>query len=360
MDIFSLLVHLLLYWIQVGAQLKLSPEKLTVLRGEEARLTCSTSNTRWTVMVWLLNGTAVLTISRETGVLPSINPNVMAEKNPVSTGDSWVFVLKHTERHNQGQVTCDLQGIDRKTASLFVQEEGSVKVFWDNKLALKGQLVSFQCHAEGWYPQPAIQWQLNDKKVSQGKYNISSEESGKSHFTVNSNLSMTAAKSSYVNCLASVSALPTPLKSSVRLTVVAEVVQEGDDCTVPLAVTASLSAVLLLLLLCICTALWYKQRRQAKPSPQEELRFDQSVSERSTVAEATRGKVNLGYSSDVHSADAVNNELIMETGSPTDFISFHKVPDVVSSSSLSLHTESQAQVCLSEKSSKNVRRITTV
>lgn len=37
-----------------------------------------------------------------------------------------------------------------------------------------------------------------------------------------------------------------------------------------------------------------------------------------------------------------------------------QVPDVVSSSSPSLHTESQAQVCLSEESSKNVRRITTV
>lgn len=69
-------------------------------------------------MVWLLNGKVVLTISNETGVLPSIDPNVMAEE---SQRDSWVFVLKNTERHNQGQVACDLQGIDRKTASLFVQ-----------------------------------------------------------------------------------------------------------------------------------------------------------------------------------------------------------------------------------------------
>lgn len=56
-------------------------------------------------------------------------------------------------------------------------------------------------------------------EVNQGEYNITSEESGKSFFTVTSNLSVTAAKSSYVDCLASVSALPTPLKSSVRLTV---------------------------------------------------------------------------------------------------------------------------------------------
>lgn len=56
-------------------------------------------------------------------------------------------------------------------------------------------------------------------EVSQSEFNISSEESGKSFYTVTSNLSVTAAKSSHVDCLASVSALPTPLKSSVRLTV---------------------------------------------------------------------------------------------------------------------------------------------
>lgn len=39
--------------------------------------------------------------------------------------------------------------------------------------------------------------------------------------------------------------------------------QEGNDCTVPLALTTALSALLLLLLLCICTVLWYRQRRQA-------------------------------------------------------------------------------------------------
>ncbi|XP_042343233.1 butyrophilin subfamily 2 member A2 isoform X2 [Plectropomus leopardus] len=297
MDVFSVLVLLLSCRIQaVGAQMKLSPETLTVVRGEEARFTCSAPNTQWTVMVWLLNGTAVLTISREIGVLPSINPNVTAEKS--SGRDSWVFVLKNTERQNQGQVTCDLQGIDRKTANLFVQEKGSVKVVGDDRLAFKGQSILFECQAAGWYPQPALQWHVNDKKVSQAEYNISSQESGKSLFTVTSNLSVTAAKSSHVVCLASVSALPIPLKSSVHLTVVAEVVQEEDDCTIPLAVTASLSAVLLLLLLCVCTVLWYRQRRQAKPGPQDSIWFNQSVSGRGPVAEATGGKVNLGYSSE--------------------------------------------------------------
>ncbi|XP_075955965.1 immunoglobulin superfamily member 5 [Anarhichas minor] len=360
MDIFYLFVLLLSCRIQVAGRMKLSPETLTVLRGEEVRFTCSASNSRWTVMVWLLNGTAVLTIAKDGGVLPSVNPNVTAETSPVSHGDSWVFVLKFTERHDQGPVTCDLQGIDRKTASLFVQEKGSVKVVGEDKLAFKGQSVPFECQAAGWYPPPTLQWQVNDKKVNQDEYNISSEESGKSLFTVTSNLSVTAVKSSHVACLASVSALLTPLKSSVRLTVVAEVLQEEeDDCTLPLALTASLSALLLLLLLCTCTVLWHRRRRQAKPSPQEAIRSDQSVSGRRSVAEQTGGNVNLGYSSE-GPTDAVNNELIGETRRQEDFVIFHKVPDVVSSSSLSLHNMAPPQVCLSEENSKNVRRITTV
>ncbi|XP_030599423.1 immunoglobulin superfamily member 5-like isoform X2 [Archocentrus centrarchus] len=354
MDTFPLLVLLLSCRIEVGA-LNLSPGTLTVLRGEKARFTCTPSSNQWTVMIWLVGGSVALTVSNEIGVLPSINPNVMAEKKE----GGWMFVLNNTERHNQGEVTCDLQGIDRKTARLFVQEKGSVKVLGENRLAFQGQSVLFECQAAGWYPQPVLKWQVNDKEVGLSEYNISSEESGERLFTLTSNLSVLAAKSSHVDCLASVSALPKPLKSRISLKVVAEVLQEGGDCTVPVAITASLSAFLLLILLCICTVLCYRQRRQAKASPQEVLRFDQSVFGRSAVAGAPEGKVNLGYSSE-GSTDAVNSELFWETHRQMDFVSFHKVPDVVSSSSFSTQGESQANMCPPEESCKNVRRITTV
>ncbi|XP_073337268.1 immunoglobulin superfamily member 5 isoform X2 [Pagrus major] len=315
MDIFPLLVLLLSCMIQeVGAEMKLSPEELTVLRGEEAQFTCSTSNIQWAVMIWQLNQIPVLTISNETGVLPFANPDVSAEKSPDSPGD-WVFSLKNTQRDNQGQVTCDLQDIDRRTASLSVQEKGSVKVFGDNELVLKGQSAVFECQAAGWYPEPSLQWKVDDKLVSQGEYNISSEESGKGLFTVTSYHSVTAAKSSHVDCLASVSALTTPLKSSVRLTV--------------------------------------------ESGPQEAIWFSQSGSGGGSVAEAIGGQFNPGYSSD-GPTDAVYNELFIETGRKMDFATFTKVPDVVSSSSWSLPSESQTQASLSEESSQNVRRITTV
>ncbi|XP_029373927.1 immunoglobulin superfamily member 5-like isoform X1 [Echeneis naucrates] len=363
-----MVVHLLVLLsctIQVAAQMKLSPKTLTVLRGEEARFTCSPPDNQWTVMVWLLNGAVALTISKLHGVLASTNASVTAEIITPSKVESWVFVLRSTERHYQGEVTCDLQGFERKTASLFVQEKGSVKVLGDDKLAFKGQSVVFECQAEGWYPEPILQWQVNDMKVSLGEYNISSEESGKSLFTVSSNLSVTATKSSDVECLASVSALPTPLNSRVRLTVVAEVVQEEDDCTVLLAVTATLSALLLLLLLCICIVLCYRQRKQAKSAPQETMWFDQSAVARRSPAEVATGRVNLGYFTEGPN-DTDDNELNMETRSQMDFVSPHKVPDVLDCGSLPLslqqavHSENQTQAGLSLKSFTNIRRITTV
>lgn len=100
------------------SQLTLVPEALTVLQGDEAQLTCSTSTSRWTVMVWLLNAEVLLTITNDSGVLPSVNPNVGGKQ---LSANSWTFILKNTSRLHQGQVTCDLQGIQRKAAQLFVQ-----------------------------------------------------------------------------------------------------------------------------------------------------------------------------------------------------------------------------------------------
>lgn len=109
----------LCWFFAVEAQIKLFPENLTVLRGEKARFTCTPSNSQWTAMIWLLNGEVALTISNKHGVLqsPNTNMSLMAEKK----NDGWMLVLNNTERHDQGEVTCDLQGVDRKTARLFVQ-----------------------------------------------------------------------------------------------------------------------------------------------------------------------------------------------------------------------------------------------
>ncbi|KAM4590319.1 uncharacterized protein igsf5b [Fundulus diaphanus] len=301
--------------------MRLTPASLTIVRGDEARFMCSTSNTPWTVMTWLLGDRAVLSISKQDGLLPSVNPNVTAVKCSNSKTDCWEFVLRNTERNNQGQVVCDLQLIDKRTAELFVQEKGNVRVFGENRLAFKGESALFECQAAGWYPEPTLQWQVHDKKVSPEDYNISTEEK-ENLFTVSSNLSVPAERSSVVGCLVSVSALKDPLKSSVRLTVVAEVLEEEDDCTVLVAVSASLGALLLLVLLSISTVLCYRQKRKARKT-QEVIRTDQSVFGESSVAEVTGGNVNQGFSSE-DATDVDSNEVITGTRNQTSFDTFYK------------------------------------
>ncbi|XP_038817115.1 immunoglobulin superfamily member 5-like [Salvelinus namaycush] len=347
----------------LNSQMQLNPRTITLLRGDTARLICSTAEP-WQVMVWILNGGSVLTISAQYGIL-SNNPNVNAINCSTNQLSSWEFTLNRVQRSYQGQVTCDLQNIQRQTADLFVQERGNVAITGGNVTVLKGEEVLFQCLAVGWYPEPSLTWLVNGREVDQGQYNISTEGpvDVDGLYNLTSNLSVQAAESSHVECLASVSALPTPQASSVRLTVVAEVGVENvcDDCAVLIAVTASVSAVLLLLLLSICIVLCYVRRR-AKSSLPEAIRIDESKSGRSSVAEATGGEVNLGYTTEGHS-DAGRSDLIVtgETHSQMNSISTYKIPDVVSSSNFSLTTsQSNAPTDHCGDGSKTVRRMTTV
>ncbi|XP_024910842.1 immunoglobulin superfamily member 5 isoform X2 [Cynoglossus semilaevis] len=359
-----MVVHLLLLLLSYrneasAAQMKLFPQTLTVLRGDEARFTCSALTPQWTVMVWLLNGTTALTISKVHGVLHSSNPNITAQQVTAgSEGDGWMFVLKDTRRSNEGTVTCDLQGIESRSAVLFVQEGGAVTVTGDDGWALKGRSVVFDCRAEGWYPEPGLQWQLNDREVIQSESNVSSEESESGRlFTVSSRLVVAAVRSSRVSCLAAVSAMSTPVKSSVRLTVVAEVLQEGGECTVPVAVTSSLAALLLLLLLCSAVVLCCRRRRPDRPSGPEDMWFSRSVTEGRKVDDVTRARTNLGFSTD-GPTDADYNDVVVEIRRKME--SVYKVPDVVHSRTPSVHSEGHIQVCPSEENAMNIRRITTV
>uniref|UniRef100_A0A674DIX2 Immunoglobulin superfamily member 5-like n=1 Tax=Salmo trutta TaxID=8032 RepID=A0A674DIX2_SALTR len=302
----------------LNSQTQLKPRTITLLRGDTARLICSTAEP-WQVMVWILNSGSVLTISAQYGIL-SNNPNVNAINCSTSQLSIWEFTLNRVQRSHQGQVTCDLQNIQRLTADLFVQERGNVAITGGNVTVLKGEEILFRCLAVGWYPEPSLTWLVNGREVDQGQYNISTERpvDADGLYNLTSNLSVQAAESSHVECLASVSALPTPEASSVRLTV---------ESSLP-----------------------------------EAIRIDESKSGRSAVAEATGGEVNLGYTTEGHS-DAGRSDLIVtgETHSQMNSISAHKIPDVVSSSNFSLtNSQSNASTAHCGDGSKTVRRITTV
>lgn len=328
----------------------LRPDAQTVLAGEETRFTCSTKHPQWGAMIWQVNGKTVLTIPQQSDPVPSTNPNITAEKfSSSSHGDGWTLILKNTQRQHEGEVTCDLQEGGKSTAHLYVQEKGSVRISGESRMALKGHSVEFECQAAGWSPQPTLHWRLNGREVNSANYNLTPVRTEQGQFSVSSNLNITASSSCDVHCVVSVSAMRAPLYSTVRLTVVAEVVEQ--DCTVAVALLGSLSALLLLALLCVCTVLCLKRRGRTKPGLEQPIWFNQSESGRISVAGAPWGKVNPGYSSD---RDTFFNELIIGPPIPIT-TSLDKAPDVVSSSSQSFQSDSQ-----SETSTKNIRSITTV
>ncbi|XP_059930832.1 immunoglobulin superfamily member 5 isoform X2 [Gadus macrocephalus] len=340
-----------------GCQMQLEPQSLTVLRGSEARLTCSTSEP-WSVMVWLLNGASLLTISSEHGALPSGDPNVTAVEGRGAAGrSSWVLVLQAAARRHRGQVTCDIQGEDQKTASLFVQEKGSIGISGGNRTVLQGHRVRLECAAANWFPEPWVGWRVNGVEVSPGDYNVSRVGPSWGLVTMTSDLGLRATESSLVECLASVTALAQPLSSRVHITVVAEVLQGQGDCTVLLTATAVLSSLLLFLLLSVCivcSVLCCRRRGRTKSNTKGTIRFNQSGSGLSSVAEAA-GKVNPGYA-----AEGLPDDSTKGIHGQTDSVTIGMVPDVVSSRGRPLPQEGGAQVDLSEVGPKNVRVATTV
>ncbi|CAL9684839.1 unnamed protein product [Knipowitschia caucasica] len=101
--------------------MSLMPETLTVLRGDQSRFSCRTTRPQWGAMIWQLSGKTMLTISQQNGLVPSTNPNITAEKAAPSQGEGWTLVLKDTQREYQGEVSCDLQEVHKRTAHLYVQ-----------------------------------------------------------------------------------------------------------------------------------------------------------------------------------------------------------------------------------------------
>ena len=98
----------------------MEPQNAAVICGTDARFNCSPSQPNWVVMTWSLNDSLVLTISKEFGPLPN-SDRFTALNYTTDHSYKWEFVLRNTQLNDSGEVTCDLQNIGRKTATLSVQ-----------------------------------------------------------------------------------------------------------------------------------------------------------------------------------------------------------------------------------------------
>ncbi|KAG9341427.1 hypothetical protein JZ751_019236 [Albula glossodonta] len=287
------------------AQVQLEPKQADVLRGNEAKFNCSVTGTEWIVMTWLLNGNTVLTILKSNG--PQVNDRRFGAVNRTTDqSDMWEFIIKDTQRNNSGEITCDVQNINKKSATLSVQDSGTVAITSGNVTSIQKQRVMFHCLAIGWYPEPLVEWTFNGVAVDRSDFNVTTVGSG-GLFNSNSTLSILGNYSGPVQCQAS------PVE---------------EDQTVLIAVLVSVLGAALLVLLIIGIALCCKRRRAAKSSYEEEVRKTRSQSERTTTTEPAQGRENMGYMPD--SKTGVASSDFNDSGfSQTNSFRTVEMPDVV-------------------------------
>lgn len=368
------------------------PESLTILSGQSARFNCCTAaTTPWEIMLWHLDDTTVMIITRE---IVSTNTTVLSAVNySTPEGPCWEMTIEHFTRGNATrprQVSCEIFFGPKMTAELHIQETGSVELSGGNlDLGLagvpgiggdggntvgeangtmsvsvpSGQLVQFQCEANGWFPEPAVDWLLSGKPLSrtnttstsigetdrswnqdQGLYNITDTltlDLYRGLYNATSTLLLVAGPGSdgRVECRVSVAAMETPFSREFGLSIVA-VVDEGTDETVVMVVCCVM-AILLLLLITTGVLVYLRRRPSGKgPSHQDSVRIDHHPSEQNSVAEETDGTLNAGYSSEglssfidtdfsVSTASRRNSASTVEVRPPPA-----QIPDVISSSEL--------------------------
>ncbi|XP_027014189.1 immunoglobulin superfamily member 5 [Tachysurus fulvidraco] len=301
MDTFTLAAILLFFTGSVSAQV-LVPLNTTVLLNSNARFNCSVSTSGWVAMTWTVNGRLALIVSEQSGPLVS-DANYTATNYTTVGQYKWEFLMKNVTTASAGIVGCQIQNNLPVNAVLTVQQSGTVVITGSNRTATQGDQVTFQCMASNWSPAAQISWAVNGTLVDKGQYNTSSVANG-ALMNSSSNLTITATTNVSVDCLASISTLPSPAISTVFLTVQKAVPPTPRDQTVLIAITVAFSLAALLALLIILIVFCCKRQRKKRSRYQEEVRA-RSLSQRqqATYARRGRGQENLGYVEEAPSVD---------------------------------------------------------
>ncbi|XP_062870483.1 immunoglobulin superfamily member 5 [Trichomycterus rosablanca] len=261
MDIFTLAAVLLIITGGVSAQ-TVTPSAATVLVNNSVKFNCSASRPGYTAMTWLLNGRLAVTISESAGVLDHIDHYSVVNYSTLGTA-IFEFIIKNVTRTDTGTVACQVQGGVPMTASLNIQQSGTLDILGTDRTVTEGDQVTFQCFATDWFPAPDITWALNGTAVNKTLYNTTTVANGNLSNS-NSTFKLTAMNNASVECLASIAALSSPLSKKVNLTVRKPKVR---DYRVLLGVVLGFGLAALLFLLIILILFCCKKRRWRDPAP---------------------------------------------------------------------------------------------
>ncbi|KAK6486364.1 immunoglobulin superfamily member 5-like isoform X1 [Huso huso] len=301
------------------------PQSAAVLLHSDALFNCTLSKS-WVIMTWLLKGRTVLTVLSATGPVVT-DPRFTSRNNTEGNTFTTELIISNVSLQDSGVVMCDLQNIGTKEANLSVQVNGLLQITNHSLTVLQDHSTAIVCQASNWYPEPKITWMLNKTWADPQNYTTDSTLSIDFYDTT-STLRLAPSSDVTIVCVASIPALPEPQTTTVNLRVTAEHTKPSNDKTVLIAVTVTVSAVALIVLVIVGIVFCCKKRTSAKSSYQEEMRKvsqSRSPNGQNSKTPQIQGKNNLGFSAENISGRHLYGSYI----AAMDAIPTSGVPDVI-------------------------------
>ncbi|EMP31444.1 Immunoglobulin superfamily member 5 [Chelonia mydas] len=194
------------------------PANATVLAGSEARFNCTVSQ-GWQVIIWLLNGNAVLTTTSLGGAVVTMNRFTQQNYTSSETFTS-ELIIHNVQLDDSGQIECSLQlSSPNSYAFLSVQVNGSLLIKDHNSTVRKNETIDIVCEALGWAPAPNMTWMINDSFVDKSRYVTNHSQGSNDLHNEGSTLTLTPMANETLTCLAYIEALPKPQNATVTLIV---------------------------------------------------------------------------------------------------------------------------------------------
>ncbi|XP_044858435.1 immunoglobulin superfamily member 5 isoform X2 [Mauremys mutica] len=276
------------------------PANATVLAGSEARFNCTVSQ-GWQIIIWLLNGNAVLTTIHLGGAVVTLDR--FTQQNYTS-GETFTseLIIHNVQQSDSGKIECSIQlGIPNSYAFLSVQVNGSLFIKDHNSTVRKNETIEIVCEALGWAPAPNMTWMINNSFVDKSRYVTNHSQGSNDLHNEVSTLTLTPLANETLTCLAYIEALPKPQNATVTLIVQESLAENGNQedstrtRTIILAVTLSVGFLLLIIIIFIIIYCCLKNKESTY---QKELR-KVSTKKTNDGSEKTRrssGNENSGYS----------------------------------------------------------------
>lgn len=289
-----------------GYQIIEGPKNATVRAGQEARFNCTVSR-GWSLIMWALNGTVVLSVT-PMGVI--ITSNRFTSEN-YTEGDDFTseMIIHDVQLSDAGHIKCSLQNSGREgSAFLSVQVVGKLLVPTDSLVVIEDEPCNVTCRAVGWIPLPELSWEIGVPVTDSSFHSVLVPDDPASVLSI---LALTPRGSGNLTCVAEMKGLQARDSRTINLTVAPPHLGSIDKlgASLPtwaialLAVSFSLLFILIIVLIvifcCCCVS-----RREKTESSSLRKSADVETNQETFEPKLKNGNENYGYSAESASPPA--------------------------------------------------------